>query len=128
MGYFHGLYVITKDDKIYYTEIFNEYDLLNCELMYVCDLYNSTENFCIDSLYDGSRREYLFDLLNDDGKVDFEDYKEDRYTTIDAEKITLYKNENGTLKKLVSDNNRNSMPAIKYTLAVFCININNYWR
>lgn len=117
-GYTHDLFVITTDDKLYYTEKFND-NLLDCELAYVCDLYGSTNNLCIRSSYDGRKREYLFDLLNTDGKVDFEDYKEDIYGSMDALEVTLYKNENNTLKKLTTCYGFDSIPAVRYVSVLF---------
>ena len=99
-GYTHDLYVITKDDKIYYTEKFNSKDLLECEPDFMCDLYpKNLKNSCISSSISWDendnrveRKRYLFDLLNKDGKVDFEDFNEiGLYCIADAERITLYK-------------------------------------
>ena len=127
-GYTHDLYVITKDDKIYYTEKFNSKDLLDCEPDFMCDLYpKNLKNSCISSSISRDengnrveRKRYLFDLLNKDGKVDFEDFNEiGLYCIADAERITLYKNVNNKLKRLVSQcYDSDGMPAIRYVIAL----------
>lgn len=127
-GYSHDLYVVTKDDKIYYTEKFSNEDLLDCEPDFLCDLYpKNLENSCISSStsWDENdnrivKRKYLFDLLNKDGKVDFEDFDEiSPYCIADAEHITLYKNVNNKLEELVSTcYSSDNMPAICYVIVL----------
>lgn len=127
-GYAHDLYVVTKDAKIYYTEKFNSKDLLDCEPDFMCDLYpKNLKNSCISSSISWDenknrivKRKYLFDLLNKDGKVDFEDFNEiSPYCIADAEHITLYKNVNNKLEELVSTcYSSDNMPAIRYVIAL----------
>ena len=126
-GYTHDLYVVTKDDKIYYTEKFNNKDLLDCEPDFMCDLYpKNLKNSCISSSISWDenknrivKRKYLFDLLNKDGKVDFEDFMLSKYACMDGVDITLYKNVNNKLQRLVSqDYDSDGMPAIRYVIAL----------
>ena len=126
-GYSHDMYVITKDDKVYYTNKFNEDNLLDCNLEYMCDLYDSSRsNFWISSCYrkdkDGNQieeRKYLFDLLNDDGKIDFDNFKVEKYAIMDAIDLTLYKNVDDELKELVHQGYcSDSLPAVQYVLAI----------
>ena len=83
--YAHDLYIITKDDKIFYTDEFNDANILDCNPDYVCDLYSEREDFVISisSFRDenGNRvikEKYLSELLAEkgkNGKVDFENMR-----------------------------------------------------
>ena len=119
--YTRDLFVVTTDDKLYYAEKFGD-DLLDCDLMYVCDLYGSVDNVCIRSSFNGEERKYLYDLLDADGKVDFEDYKEDTSCSMDSMEITLYKNEDGILKKLMNCYDFDCVPAVEYISVLFSMN------
>ena len=78
-------------------------------------------------------------MLNEDGKVNFSNYNEDKYammvnsenynkykyTVTNKEEIIVYKNENGFISKLASSCNLDNMPAVKYMLNVFWESIND---
>lgn len=128
-GYNHDLYIITKDDNIYYTGKFNENTLVNTnvfEVSHLGHLYNDVENKIVSNLFTRdsngksiNQHTYLFDLLDKDGKVNFEDFKVDNCMIMDSPYYTLYKNENDSFKILVNRSyNGGNIPAIKYTLAL----------
>lgn len=124
--YISDLYIITKDDKVYHTDKFSEGDLLNCYPEYICDLYpKDLRNCCIStktSFTNGvctKERKYLFDLLNSDGKVDFEDFRFRSSTIMDGTVVTLYKNVDNKLEKIVSQSyDGDDMPAVQYVITL----------
>lgn len=123
-GYTHNLFAITRDDKIYYTSRFNDSDLLDCTFEFVCDLYPSNlQNHCISTLYnfDGTEKStYLFDLLDSNGKVDFEKFNIREYCVMDGTTVSLYKNINNKLKLLVKqDYSSGDMPAVRYVYVLW---------
>ena len=116
------LYIITKKDEIYYTNTYDSKNLLNCTPIYICPLYDEDrENFCISSVTswdeNGNRtttRKHLFDLLNSNGKLDFENVSS--CIAMDAEIITMYKNNKGNLKKIWEATDSD---AVSYILALY---------
>lgn len=125
--YIHDLFIITKDDKIYHTEKFDDDDLLGCEPEYVCDLYpKDLENCWISTsvAFDGTEiNKYLFDLLNSEDKVDFEDFKQLEYACMDGTDLTLYKNVDNRLEKLVEYGDIDFMPAVRYVMVLWSSSI-----
>lgn len=125
-GYNYDLYLITKDDKLYHTKNFNE-DLLcnkkDFEVDYLGHLYNDIRNCTISVSKSSNSSEkiytYLFDLLNENGKVDFEAFETSNFISMDAPYTSIYKNEGNDLRALISNTtNGSDIPAIRYTLAV----------
>lgn len=134
-SYAHNLFVITKDDKIFHTEEFDDVNILDCTPDYMCDLYGEREDFVISvSSFrdkDGNRvikEKYLSELLlekGENGRVDFEKYEKINYSIMDAETVTLYKNVDNQLKELICQPyDDESMPAIGYVM-VLCYHVNH---
>lgn len=97
----HKLYVITDDDKIYYTEKFdtNTFSFKKNDLEYICDMYSIHNNY-----------------LNQYGKVDFEIHQNN--IGKGAPICYMFKNDNGKYIHLYTVGMYHNINAVEYVLAL----------